>query len=129
MPNHGYTKDDDTGLYYYNEGGTLVHSESLPLSYRANIPAAVAISVLIGGIAAMIAFFAIRSSYKFKKSLAASNYISNRETNFYQRDDMFIRTYTSKTRISSDSGGGGGGGGHSHSSSGGHSHGGGGGHF
>ena len=129
MPDHGYMKNDDNGLYYYNEGGTLVTSESLPLSYRANIPAAVAISVLIGGIAAMIAFFAIRSSYKFKKSLAASNYISNRETNFYQRDDMFIRTYTSKTRISSDSGGGGGGGGHSHSSSGGHSHGGGGGHW
>lgn len=132
IPEHGYTENDDTGLYYYNDGGTIVSSESLPLSYLVNIPAAVAISVLIGGIAAMIAFFAIRSSYKFKKSLAASNYISNRETNFYQRDDIFIRTYTSKTRISSDSdgrSGGGGGGGHSHMSSGGHSHGGGGGHW
>ena len=84
--------------------------------------------LIIGGLTMLITVLVIKSRYKFRKSLSASNYISDKETTFYQRDDMFIRTHTTKSYIdrSSSGGGGGGGRGSSHSSSGGHSHSGGG---
>ena len=130
-PHHAFTRDYSSGLYYYEKNGKLVSSKTLPLSYRLNLFAGLLIGLIAGGLTMLISFLVIKSSYKFRKSLSASNYISDKETTFYQRDDMFIRTHTSKSRIDTDRGGGGGfsGGGSSHSSSGGHSHGGGGGHW
>ena len=128
-PYHAYTVDYSTGLFYYEKNGKLVSSKHLPLSYRMNIAAGTAIGLVACGLTMLITVLAIKSRYKFRKSLSASNYISDKETTFYQRDDMFIRTHTTKSyidRSSSGGGGGGGGGGSSHSSSGGHSHSGGG---
>ncbi len=132
IPQNAYTYNNDTHLYSYMKNGELVRTETLPFSYKYTIN--YGIGLIVGSIAAaltaLISFAVIKSRYKFTKSLSASNYISDRETTFYQRDDMFIRTHTTKTRIDTDrSSGGGFSGGSSHSSSGGHSHGGGGGHW
>ncbi len=128
-PKNAYTKDYSKGLYYYEKNGKLVSSKTLPLSYRLNYGIGLIVGSIAAALTALISFAVIKSRYKFTKSLSASNYISDKETTFYQRDDMFIRTHTTKTRIDTDRSGGGGsfgGGGSSHSSSGGHSHSGGG---
>ena len=130
IPRNYYVKDYSTGNYLYQKNGVLVKSKTLPFFYSINFAKGGLVGLLLGGFTALIAFLCIKSKYKFRKPLAASNYVSSRETTFYQRDDIFLRTHTSKTYIDRSSGsgggGGGGGGGFSHSSSGGHSHGGGG---
>lgn len=67
------------------------------------------------------------SGYKKKKPISARTYIDNSRTNFIQRNDIFIREFTTSHRISSSSSGGSGhsGGGGGHSRSGGHGGGGG----
>ncbi|MBQ8921216.1 MAG: TPM domain-containing protein [Oscillospiraceae bacterium] len=128
IPRGAYSKDDSTGTYYWEENGELVSGKHLPLFYGKNWSALIGIGAVAGLIAALITYLVIRSRYKLVKSLSATNYISQQETQFYVRDDLFIRTHTTKTHIDSGGGGGGGGGGHSHMS-GGHSFGGGGGHW
>ncbi|MBR6108034.1 MAG: TPM domain-containing protein [Oscillospiraceae bacterium] len=128
IPRGAYTKDDQTGEYFWEENGQLVSGTELPRFYGKNWPAVIGISAGVGLLTALITALIIRSRYKLVKSLSATNYISQNETQFYERNDMFIRTHTSKTRIDSGGSGGGGGGGHS-SSFGGHSFGGGGGHW
>ena len=127
-PKNAFTRDYSKGLYYYEKNGKLVSSKTLPLSYKLNYGVGLIVGAICAALTALISFAVIKSRYKFTKSLSASNYISDKETTFYQRDDMFIRTHTTKTRIDTDrsSGGGGFSGGSSHSSSGGHSHSGGG---
>lgn len=81
-------------------------------------------SVITGGIAAAIGIAIVLSRYKFHHSPTANCYLNSNTINVYRRQDRFVREYTTRTRIDTDSGGsGGGGGGHSF---GGSSHGGGG---
>lgn len=82
--------------------------------------------MLTGGIAAAIAIAIVLRRYKLHHVPTANCYLNGNNINFYRREDRFVREYTTRTRIDSDSGGGGGGhsGGHSH----GGSHHGGGGH-
>lgn len=127
---HSYSYDPATDTYYYESGGQLVSAKKLPLFYTINLTFWVPCSILVGIIAAFIAMLIVDSKYKMKKSLNPSNYISQKDTHFYQKDDIFLRTNTTKVHIDSDrSGGGGGGGSISHMSSGGFSHGGGGSHW
>lgn len=72
-------------------------------------------------IVTLIGYFIGKSSYKFKDKTNPRIYVSSEETNFAEKSDTFIRTYTTRTKIESSSGGGhhGGGGGH-HGGSGGH---------
>lgn len=118
--------DEEKDLYIYTEKGETVVTSSKP--FRAMLPVLL-YAFPVGAVAGVIFFFVTKSHYKFKKSLNSVNYVSRQETNFYRREDRFIRTHTSKTKIetsSGSSGGGGrsgGGGGHS-----GGSHGGGGRH-
>ena len=128
IPDGSYTKDDSSDTYYWNDNGKLASGKRLPMFYGKDWRGLIVLGVVAGGIAALITFLIIRSRYKLVKSLSATNYISQQETQFYVRDDLFIRTHTTKTHIDTSSGGGGGGGGHSHST-GGHSFGGGGGHW
>ena len=81
------------------------------------------LAVLIGVIAFGISVLSIRNRYKFKAAGSLQNYLVANDVQYLQRSDQYLRTYTSRTKISSESSGGG-----SHSSSTGGSHGGGGGH-
>lgn len=130
IPANCFTYNSDTGEFIYSSHGNLVHSDSLPWWYGVNWAFLIPVALGIGGLTALIAFLVIKSSYQLKKSLDATNYISDKETNFYVHDDIFLRTHTTKRYRDPDRGsGGGGGGGSSHMSSGGFSHGGGGSHW
>lgn len=132
IPANGYTYNSDTGMYAITQNGQLVFTENLPWWYGVNWGVLVPVAGVIGLATGLIALAVIKSSYKFKKSLNPTSYISNKETYFYQQDDVFLRTHTTKHYRDPDrgsGGGGGGGGGSSHMSSGGFSHGGGGGHW
>ena len=126
-----YVYNADTGKYQYLENGTLKEAKKLPEEYTAvcSWGTIVIFSVLIGLIAGGISLLSIRNRYKFKTAGSMQNYLVANEVQYRKRTDQFLRTYTTRTKISSESsGGGGGGGGSSHSSSSGGSHGGGGGH-
>lgn len=98
---------------YYNEG----HFSNFSFSFGA--------AIIVGLIAMGIGIGAVVSRYKFHYQPTANNYLDGTKVNFYRRQDRFIREFTTRTKISSESSGGGSGGGHG--SSGGHSMGGGGG--
>lgn len=113
-----YYHDSSSDKYFYYKGDKLVISYNPPL-YKRLIPLIVALPV--GIIAMLIFYFVTKSRYKFKKSENPVVYVSHEETQFIQKDDRFIRAYTTKTKIETDnSGSSGGGGGGGHSSSGGH---------
>lgn len=117
----GYYHDESSHKYFYYKDDNLVISYSPPLAVRMR-PLIFAIPA--GIISAIIFYFATKSRYKFKASANPVAYVSHEETQFIQKDDRFIRTYTTKTKIETNSGGSHGGGGHSHSGG----HGGGGSH-
>lgn len=131
IPDNAYSYNAGNGMYAYQQGGKLVYAKSLPWWFGIQWGFWIPVGVIVGLLAGLISFLVIKSSYQMKKSLNATNYISNRETQFYQQDDVFLRTHTTKRYNNPDrgSGVGGGGGGSSHTSSGGFSHGGGGGHW
>lgn len=131
LPKNAYTYNSSNGEYAYIQGGKLVYADKLPWWVGVNWGFLIPLAVIIGAVVGFIAALIVRSSYKLKKSLEPTNYISNQETQFFVQDDLFLREHVSKTRIDSDSGrgGGGGGGGFSSSSGGGFSHGGGGSHW
>lgn len=102
-----YGYDSYTGNYVYYRDGKTVVSAAKPL------PALVKpmfIGLIVGIIAALLTYFTTKSRYKFKSSCNPGVYVSNENTKFTQRDDHFIRTYTTKTKIESSSGGSRGGG-------------------
>lgn len=68
----------------------------------------------------------IKSNYTIKKNKNAQPYQLKNSLSFSQKSDTYIRTYTTRTRVSSSSSSGRSGGGRSHRSSGGGRHGGGG---
>ncbi len=113
----GYYHDESSDKYFYYKGDNLVVSYSPPLSVRMR-PLLFAIPA--GIISALIFYFVTKSRYKFKSSANPVAYVSHDETQFIQKDDRFIRTYTTKTKIETNSGGSHSGGGGGHSSSGGH---------
>ncbi len=128
-PADAYVYQHDTGEYLYMKGNTAVLSKNLPWWFHFNLFPALPMGLIIGAIVCLTAVACIKNSYKLTKALSPTNYISHNETRFHISDDLFLRQYQTRTRISSSSGGsrsGGGGGGRSHRSSGGHSHGGGG---
>ena len=114
-----YYYDESSGKYFYFKDGEYMMGEGKPRSAKLLMWV---ISAVAGLIVGLIVYFASKSRYKFKSSANPGVYVSKNDTRFAVRNDTFIRTYTTRTKIeSSDSRGGGGG----HSYSGGH---GGGGH-
>lgn len=99
-----YEHDSSTGHYIYMKGGEMYVTKSLP-------PAVLLIRMLIalgvGAVVAVICYFVVKNHYKFKPSCNPDVYVSREESRFTHRDDRFMRTYTTKTRIQSSSGGGG----------------------
>lgn len=118
----GYYYDRSSGKYFYYKDDKLMITTKPPLARRL-IPLAIALP--LGFVVAVIFYFATKSKYKFKVSANPATYVSQEKTVFTVKNDIYIRTHTTKTKIeSSSSGGGHGGGGHSHSGG----HGGGGSH-
>ena len=111
-----YSYDSADGKYIYESGGKAVVSGHKPFFVMIKY---LPVGMLCGIVIALIMFFSIKSTYKFKKSCDSSVYVERNETDFTVRDDRFIRQYTTKTKIESSSSSGG-----SHHSGGG-SHGGG----
>ena len=117
--------------YYYNQGtvayGSNVGAKGSSFVPKDGIAKEYNITMLLAGmatgaIAAAIGIAIVLSRYKFHHAPTANCYLNSNTINIYRRQDRFVREYTTRTRIDSDSGGSGGGG-HSH---GGSSHGGGG---
>lgn len=131
FPENAYTYNKQSGKYAYAYKGELHFADKLPWWFGVRWGLFGTIGAIVGALTALIASLIVKSNYKLVKTLDASNYISQKETKYSVKDDVFIRTHTTKHRIDTDSGrsGGGGGGGSSHTSSGGFSHGGGGGHW
>ncbi len=131
FPENAYTYNYGTGQYAYAYKGELFFAEKLPWWFGYDVKKWGLIGLVVGGLTALISMLIVKSNYKFKKSLNPTNYVSQKDTRYLVKDDVFIRTHTTKHRIDTDrgGGGGGGGGGFSHTSSGGFSHGGGGGHW
>ncbi|MBQ2264241.1 MAG: TPM domain-containing protein [Oscillospiraceae bacterium] len=125
VPNRYYVYDDVYDEYYYVEDGKLQTSYSKPyISIEAVVTMAFG-GLIIGFIAALITFFAVKAHYKFKSALSPTTYVNRKNLVFHQQYDRFIREYTTRVKIESSSGGGSRGGGGGHSSGG---HGGGGRH-
>ncbi|MBR1822784.1 MAG: hypothetical protein IJ779_00975 [Ruminococcus sp.] len=78
-------------------------------------------SLIAGTITALIIALVTKKNYKFKGSHDPKSYIARNLSKFTVNQDVYIRTDTHRTRISSSSSGGGGGSHRSHHSSG-HSH-------
>lgn len=119
-----YYHDKNKGTYIYYKNGELYITHKKPLIIWVRIWV---VSIMIGLLTALITFLVSKGKYTFKAKTNPSIYLSKDAVNFTQRNDHHIRTYQSRSRISSSSSGGGhrsGGGGH-HS---GGSHGGGGHH-
>lgn len=119
-----YDYDPDSDTYAYFKNGEYVVSDHKPaVAYIKPF----LISAIIGLFTALIVYAVTKSNYKFKGTPDPKAYVVNELSNFRRKEDIYIRTDTHRTRISSNSGGSShrsGGGGHSH---GGH-HGGGGRH-
>lgn len=89
-------------------------STSKPLNVKyvlITLLIAVVAAIIVGGIVYAI----VVEHYKFKSTPSAAIYASKDNTKIINQQDMFIRKYTTKTKIERSSGGGGGGGGGSHS--------------
>ncbi len=125
--------------YYYNSGTVKADSNvgakgedfvpSMGIEAEINVTILLA-GIIAGAVAAAIGISIVLSRYKFHHAPTANCYLNSNTINIYRRQDRFVREYTTRTRIdsdsgggSSDSGGGSSGGGHSF---GGSSHGGGG---
>ncbi|MBQ8297211.1 MAG: TPM domain-containing protein [Ruminococcus sp.] len=116
-----YYHDTSTDKYIYYKNGELVVTSSKPAAaILKNLVFAIPGGIILG----VIFYFMTKSHYKFKKGHNSAAYVCHEQTNFTQREDRFIRTRVSKTRIQSSScggrSGGGGGGGGSHGGGGGH---------
>lgn len=75
------------------------------------------VAIIIALIVSCVVVGTHAAGYKKKAPISARAYLDNNRTNFIERNDIFIREYTTSHKISSSSGGGhhGGGGGRSHS--------------
>lgn len=101
--------DEDKDVYIYRKNGETMITSTKPLALRLR---ALLYAIPIGALVGVIFFFVTKIHYRFKRSLNPGTYVSQQETNFYRREDRFLRTHTSKTRIQTSSGGGRSGGGH-----------------
>lgn len=62
---------------------------------------------LIGGIAAVIGIVIVVSRYKFHHVPSANCYLNSNTIDMYRSNDVFVREYTTRTRINDSSSGGG----------------------
>lgn len=119
-----YDKDSTPPKYFYYFLGKYHVSSTKPPFMQMFYAL---IGAVAGTITALITYFCIKKNYKFKNAANPNVYLRRDTTKFLHKDDVFLRSHTSRTRIETDSDSrSGGGGSHSHSGGGGgHSSGGG----
>lgn len=102
--------------------------EEIQARIKQNINTAILIGIIAGLVAGFIGLGVVTAKYKFHAVPSNNNYLNKNSIHFLQSRDDYVRTFTTRTRLSSSSGGGGGGshGSSTHRSSSGGSHGGGG---
>ena len=88
----------------------------------------VLIALVSAAIVAGVTCIFVVNSYKNSKSVSSTNYVDNNSIVFTKRRDVFVSTFTTKTKIEKNNNRGGGGS-STHTSSSGNTHGGGGGSF
>lgn len=120
IPDHFYVYDDEYREYYHIENGKIVTTTRRPWINWGAVAGVTVIGGVIGLIAAVIVFGAVKSKYKFKYSLSPTTYVNRKTVQVNQQYDNFVRTNTSRIHIDSGGGGGrvGGGGGGGFSSGG-----------
>ena len=98
-----YDDDDDYGFEYdynYDDDGHHLHIEAndlegvFGLGFFSFFISIIAVSIFAGS---------VNSSYKMKKNVSAANYKLENSLVFTQSTDTFLRTYTSRRRVSSSS--------------------------
>lgn len=104
-----YEHDTVTDVYFFNAGDEFYVTKEKAPGKRFIL---ILVSFLAGAVIGMIIFLATKSHYKFKNTMNPSAYVARDKTNFREKSDTFIRTYTTKTKIESSSHGGSHGGGH-----------------
>ena len=120
-----YTEDEQNKLYFFDTGSEYYCTKKMAPGARVSV---FMTSLSFGYILALVIYFIVKHKYKFKDKTNPSIYVAKGETNFRERSDIFIREYTTKTKIETNSGShggghrGGGGGGHSGGGRGGGSH-------
>lgn len=105
-----FAYDEYTDKYIFFRDGKTVVSTTKPLVAR--IPS-MFISLIIGVVASLLFYFITKSNYKFKASCNPHVYVAGEQTQFTAKEDRYIRTATTRTKIESSSGGGRSGGGRS----------------
>lgn len=118
-----YYHDKSSGKYIFTDNNEFIISAHKPIKYNISF---IVICFVTGVLTAIIVYISVKYRYKFKKSQNPLVYVKNEKTVFNKKSDMFIRTYTTKHKIQTNSGGSHGG--HSGGSHSGGGHGGGGHH-
>lgn len=108
-----YNSHTDRYVYYFN-GKLVISKHKPPVIYLRSF----LIAFFGGSLTNIIAFFIGKKNYKFKSKTNPNIYLSKEESRFSTKDDVFLRSHTSKTHIPQSSGSSGGSGG-SHRSGGG----------
>lgn len=103
-----YEKNKLSKEYTYMRGDTLHITKSKAPGARFKV---MLIASIAGLIVALTVYFSVKKHYQFKTSTNPSVYVSHGETDFTEKTDTYIRTYTSRHKIQSSSGGGRSGGG------------------
>lgn len=128
VPERYYYYDSEYRMYYYlDDFGNVKSSARKPYIDWGGVILTALAAMAMGLLAAVITFIVVLSRYRFKYSLSPTTYVNQKQVEYRDQYDHFVRTHTSRVHIDSGGGGGGGhgGGGGGGFSSGGH---GGGGH-
>lgn len=112
VPEGYWLYDDQDGCYYQVEDGEIVEKHTRPLSTEKAALFGV-IGLGIGLVIAIIVFISVKIRYRFKAALSPTHYVNKKNVVYHEQYDRFVRTYTTKTKIESDSGSSSGGGGSS----------------
>ena len=111
--------------HYINNG---IPEDQYTYSEEDNTVKIVLIALVSATIVAGIVCIYVVNSYKNSKSVSSTNYVDNNSIIFTKRRDIFVSTFTTKTKIEKNNNSGGSGS-STHTSSSGNTHGGGGGSF
>lgn len=101
----------DAGVPSENEGYTTKDIDDATgqdfLGRLINIVHRLGILFVIFIVVSIVTFLIVKSSYRFKTAESARTYVNKSETFFREKQDIYIREYTTSHKISSDSSGGG----------------------